>query len=277
MVNIQCYWIKGWWGGLGTALFLFTFSPIYHLSIYLFSLSSSVYPSISIYSSIYLSTYFYISIICYHLSTSIYTSISLYPSIYICNLSSVCLSFCLSIIYFTSQLQVPLLPLFRVPHPLLSSAPNLFLLHVYSVKGRPPMDISKTWHQVRVRLSISPCIRIEQSNPVWGIGYPKLATESETASAPTVKSPTRNQATQLKHICRGPRLIPCSFPSCWLSLWELLWAYISWFCGFSYGILDPSDSYSPFSFSSAGFPELCIMFDCRSASVSISCWMKPLW
>ena len=44
----------------------------------------------------------------------------------------------------------------------------------------------------------------------------------------------------------------------------------------SAGFLDPSNLYNFFSSSSAGFSELCLIFDCGSASVSISFWMKPL-
>jgi hypothetical protein len=49
-------------------------------------------------------------------------------------------------------------------------------------------------------------------------------------------------------------------PGWWFSLCEPLWAQVSWFCGSSCGVLDPSCSYDP-----------------SSPSVSITCWLKPLW
>ena len=42
----------------------------------------------------------------------------------------------------------------------------------------------------------------------------------------------------------------------------------------SVGFLDASDSFCP-SLSSAGFPKFCLILEV-SASVYISCWVKPL-
>lgn len=42
-------------------------------------------------------------------------------------------------------------------------------------------------------------------------------------------------------------------------------------------VLDPSVSYNFFSSSYARLPELQLMFDCESAPVSSSFWMKCLW
>lgn len=45
-------------------------------------------------------------------------------------------------------------------------------------------------YQVTVRLSISPCVKAEQGNPVEGIGYQKEAKELGTALSLNVRSPT---------------------------------------------------------------------------------------
>lgn len=59
------------------------------------------------------------------------------------------------------------------------------------------------------------------------------------------------------------------------SLWAL-WAQVSWFCEFSCVVLDLYGSYNPFCPSSAGVYKRHLMLACESASLSISCWWKPL-
>ena len=54
------------------------------------------------------------------------------------------------------------------------------------------------------------------------------------------------------------------FPDCWFSANVPQWIQVSWFYGFSCGVLDPSSSYNPFFSSSAGFLELHLIFGCGS-------------
>lgn len=77
--------------------------------------------------------------------------------------------------------------------------------------------------------------------------------------------PQEYQTVQLFHVYRGPRLHEDRHLPDWqLSLCEHPWALVCWFCEAFSCILDPSGSYHPAFFVSAGFPEFYLMFGCRS-------------
>lgn len=64
---------------------------------------------------------------------------------------------------------------------------------------------------------------------------------------------------------------------CWFSLCGSSCAWVSWFCGVSCGSRDPSGSCNPPLPLLQGFQALPNVWLWVSASVPISCWMKPLW
>ena len=90
-------------------------------------------------------------------------------------------------------------------------------------------------YQGAVRLSNSLCIEAGQGDPVRGVGYQKPVKGSETAPAPTVRSPII-----------GPNyaIVTCLMQVPCLSAQSLLLDSV-----LSHGVLDPSGSYSPFSCS----------------------------
>lgn len=62
---------------------------------------------------------------------------------------------------------------------------------------------------------------------------------------PIVRGPTKPQAKELQHVCRGPGADLCGFHGCSSSLCEPLWALLIWFSGpCSPGVLN-SDPYNP--------------------------------
>lgn len=71
-----------------------------------------------------------------------------------------------------------------------------------------------------------------------------------------------DRATQLSQICRGLRLVPHRLSGYCFKVCEFL-SQVSCFCEFYCDELDPSVSNNS-SFSSAGFPELSLMFGCES-------------
>lgn len=78
-------------------------------------------------------------------------------------------------------------------------------------------------------------------------GFRKQATQSETAPAPIVRSLLQeDQVTQLQHVCRVPRSVPCRLSNCQFSVCYPLEGQGSWFCEVSCGALDITGSYNPF-------------------------------
>jgi hypothetical protein len=81
-----------------------------------------------------------------------------------------------------------------------------------------------------------------------------------------------DQAVHQLHMYRGPRSVPCLLFCCF-SLFEPLWAYVSWFCRFSCGILGLTGFFNPLPQYA---PKLCLInvWLWVSVSVSISCFLS---
>lgn len=109
------------------------------------------------------------------------------------------------------------------------------------------------------------------------IGSQEPTKAQGTALLPLLGVTQVDQSTHLSHIFRGCRSFLCRLPGSWFRLCEFQWPrlHVSAFCG----ILDPSDSYNPYSLSSAGFPEpkRNLMFGCESLHVflSVTEWRLP--
>jgi hypothetical protein len=63
----------------------------------------------------------------------------------------------------------------------------------------------------------------------------------------------------------------------WHSLWEPLWAQVSWVFRSSCGVLDPSRSLSSSPDSSSRLPDLCLMFGSESVLVRVSIPAQTSW
>ena len=106
-------------------------------------------------------------------------------------------------------------------------------------------------------------IKARRGNPIGGKCSKCRQQSQGQPLLPLLGVPHENQATQLLHMCRRPRSVLCVLSGWWFNLCELLWAQVSWFCGFSC-VYDPSGSYNSSSPtpSSARLPQLCLIFIC---------------
>jgi hypothetical protein len=85
-----------------------------------------------------------------------------------------------------------------------------------------------------------------------------------------------DQTIQLWHMCRGPSSILCMLSGWSFTFCEALWAQVSWFCRFSYIVSLISLAPSPHPFFHRNPQALPNVWLWVSASVSSSCWVKPL-
>ena len=145
-----------------------------------------------------------------------------------------------------------LLPPLTSPHPL------LLWEVVVSHKYQPTLA-----YQVSI-LDVSSSIETRQGNPVRGKGSKARQQSQRQPLLSLVGVPCGDQAEQLLCMYRGPRSVPYMLSPWWFNLYDPLWAQVSWFCRFSYGVLDPSGSYSSSFPSPTGFNKLHLMFDCLS-------------
>ena len=95
-------------------------------------------------------------------------------------------------------------------------------------------------------------------------GFKKEVTESETSSAPSVRSPTRIPSYITVTIMHrsydqsySSSLVFCSVSVCTSELCLVVYVFFL-------VVLGPPGSHNPFSPSSTGFPEVCLMFGCES-------------
>jgi hypothetical protein len=72
--------------------------------------------------------------------------------------------------------------------------------------------------------------------------------------------PQEDQAEHLLQMCRGLWSSPCMSFGWWFSLCRVPQAQVSWLGRSSYGVLDPSSSFSTSLNSSSRLPEFCLMF-----------------
>jgi hypothetical protein len=148
----------------------------------------------------------------------------------------------------------------------------LFYLYILNmVPTQPPLIYCSTYVQRRAGLygyqpavvyqDTSSSIKARQDYLVGG-KVPKSGNRVETVPAPTVRSPTRRWSYTTV-TCGGPRSVPYRLPGWLFSLCEHLWAQAGWYCGISYGVLDPlvPTILPP---PSVGLPKLDLMFGCGS-------------
>lgn len=81
--------------------------------------------------------------------------------------------------------------------------------------------------------------------------------EHQGSSCPHFQESHTDQATQLSHMYRGPRLVPRRLAGCWFRLWVPM-SQASHFCEFSSDVHDSPVTYILSSFSSAGLLALDI-------------------
>ena len=77
----------------------------------------------------------------------------------------------------------------------------------------------------------------------------------DTAPLPFLGVPQIDQATQVSHVGRGLKLVPCRLSLVAGSDSVSSYEPVSCFCGFSCDVLDPPGSYDSYFLSSAGFSE----------------------
>jgi hypothetical protein len=122
--------------------------------------------------------------------------------------------------------------------------------------------LSRQRYPVPAGLSISSPTEVQPGSPVMGRGSNHRQRSQRQPLLQLLGAPHENQAAHLLQICRGPRSSPSMFPGYWPSVCEPSWAQIGWICRSSYCVLDPSGSLNSIPYSSAGLPELRLMFGC---------------
>jgi hypothetical protein len=160
-------------------------------------------------------------------------------------------------IYFTSQLQ----------HPTLlssQSCPYKFLPALARGKGGPPW-LPPTLGQLEPA-GLGTCSPTDAQSCSWGRGkrIQWQGTQTETAPASLVRAPTWRLSLTSATICRGSRSSSCTLPDCCPRLREPPWSQVSWFCGSSCGVLDPTDLLTSIPHSFIRLPELHPKFGCGS-------------
>lgn len=100
-----------------------------------------------------------------------------------------------------------------LPHPLLCFP---------SEKCRPPGILNKQGTSSSNKTRHNPLYKGWTRQPSGRTRVPKQAKALETAPLPLLGFPCKHQATELYHICRGPRLEPHRIPGCWFRLSEPL-------------------------------------------------------
>ena len=142
----------------------------------------------------------------------------------------------------------------------------------------PPLSFSqKMWGLpwISSSLGLSCCSKTRCIFFYWGYrrqpreekDIQRQLVQTETAPTPALGAPHEDPAVQLSHMFKGPRCIPCLLSVWYFSVHEPLLTYVSWFCRFSCGVLDPSGSFNPSSPSSIIFHKIHwspLMFSCGS-------------
>jgi hypothetical protein len=123
------------------------------------------------------------------------------------------------------------------------------------------MDVNHTW-PIKLQEYYAHILLLRTAQ--LGERDPKAGNVARDSPAPALGVPHEDPTAGLLHMCRGPRSIPCMLSGWQTSLYEPLWAQVSWFCRFSCGALDPSGSFNPSSPFSTGFYKLCLVFGCGS-------------
>lgn len=119
---------------------------------------------------------------------------------------------------FLSSQSVPLFPF--VPSP---STPLPFLFREGQASHGYQPDIAYNK------------LKAEWGDFLWG--YPKSQHKSQRQPLLTLLGvPQEDHATQLSHIYRELRSVPCRLPNCQFSLCEPLWVQVSWFCKIYCGV-----------------------------------------
>lgn len=114
--------------------------------------------------------------------------------------------------------------------PQLHRPPLLPLLPIYSSslsllkRADPSRDLNRTWqNKLQSDEAQLPQIKAGWCDPVGRKGSPKQAKSQRQFPLSLLGVPRKQQATQLSHMCRGPRPDPLQVP--WL-LVQSLWAHM---------------------------------------------------